>query len=97
VGRSAMSIPVSGKTLEDEAVKMENEQTSMGPRLRVPLQTVPITRALAGTTPSDNVDGVGASSIRSVACSISAGMGSTACFTQASRCYDALYNHCMGN
>jgi hypothetical protein len=61
----------------------------------------PVTRALAGTTLSDHVMGVGASSLRSLACNLAAGAGSGACAPGGpgamSRCYNALYNHCMGD
>jgi len=76
---------------------MENERTAVGPRLRVPLQAVPVTRALVAATLSDSADGVGASKPRELACALSAGAGSWICFGAAGKCYDALYKHCMGN
>jgi len=75
---------------------MENERTTTGPRLRVPVQALPVTRALVTTTLSDSVDRVGASSIRSVLCAVSAGGACGLSGPAAGKCFDKVYDHCMG-
>ncbi len=75
---------------------MDNEMTSRGSQLRVPFQAAPVTRALTATTMSDSSDGVGASFPRRFACRLSAGAGAQLCGVAYKECYNALYDHCMG-